>query len=111
MQYTLLARRAKIQLNIHHFNMPYFEWQRIVHYGLLQGNCVLTETSPRVPGLQPGIDYLEASKEDIPSLLDWLLASSEGQRKREEVRHAGRDHAMKNFHLGRTLAALFSVRG
>jgi hypothetical protein len=111
MQYALLARRAKIQLNIHHFNMPYFEWQRIVHNGLLQGNCVLTETSPRAPGLQPGIDYLESSKEDIPSMLDWLLASSEGQRKREEVRHAGRDHAMKNFHLGRNLAALFSIKG
>lgn len=109
MQYTLLARRTKIQLNIHHFNMPYFEWQRIIHYGLLQGNCVVTETSPRVPGLQPGIDYLEASKEDIPLLLDWLLASAEGQRKREEVRHTGRDHAMRAFNLGRTLADLFRV--
>ncbi len=108
-QYTQLARRSKIQLNIHHFNMPYFEWQRIVHYGLLQGNCVVTETSPRVPGLQPGIDYLEASKDDIPALLDWLLASPAGQRKCEEVRQAGRDHAMASFHLGRTLAELFSV--
>jgi hypothetical protein len=109
MQYTQLARRTKIQLNLHHFNMPYFEWQRIVHYGLLQGNCVLTEISPRVPGLTPGIDYLEAAKEDIPSLLDWLLGSAEGQRKLHEVRCAGQVNARKAYQLGRTLAELFRV--
>lgn len=111
MQYARLARRAKIQLNIHHFNMPYFEWQRIVHYGLMQGNCVVTEASPRVPGLSPGVHYLEADKDKIPSLVDWLLGSVDGQAKLQEVRLAGQKAALEKFDLGRTLCGLFRVAG
>jgi hypothetical protein len=110
-QYAKLARRSKIQINIHHFNMPYFEWQRIVHYGLLQGNCVVTEVSPKVPGLRPGVDYLEAKKEEIPLLLDWLLRSPDGKMKLEEVRRAGYRNAIEIYDLARTLENLFAVKG
>ncbi len=49
-----------------------------MHYGLMQGNCIVTETLPKVPGLQPGVHYLEADKYKIPDLIDWLLSSSDG---------------------------------
>lgn len=109
-QYTTLARRSKIQLNIHHFNMPYFEWQRIIHYGLMQGTCIVTETSPRVPGLKPGSDYFQANMNEIPSLIEWLLGSAEGQSKMNEVRLAGQKSALDEYNLGRTLCELFRVK-
>lgn len=109
MQYATLARRTKIHLNIHHFNMPYFEWQRIVHYGLMQGNCVVTETSPRVPGLQPGEHYLEADKDQLPELVDWLLSTSDGQKKLAKVSQAGQQAAIKTYKLSTTLADLFEM--
>lgn len=109
LQYAALARRTKIQLNIHHFNMPYFEWQRIMHYGLMQGNCVVTETSPRVPGLQPGVHYLEADKDRIPALVDWLLSSPEGQQKLAQVSKAGRETAINVYNLSQTLVSLFAA--
>ena len=76
--HAMLVRRAKIELKIHHFSMPYFEWWPMMHYGLMQGNCIVTETLPKVPGLQPGVHYLEADKYKIPDLIDWLLSSSDG---------------------------------
>lgn len=109
-QYAMLARRTKIQLNIHHFNMPYFEWQRMMHYGLMQENCIVTETSPRVPGLQPGVHYLEADKDKIPDLIDWLLGSSDGIQTLNQVGLAGQQVAIKNYNLGRTLADLFRLQ-
>lgn len=109
LQYATLARRAKIHLNIHHFNMPYFEWQRIMHYGLMQGTAVVTETAPRVPGLQPGVHYLEANKEHIPELVDWLLQATDGQSTLRNISNAGREAAIQTYSLSHTLAALFAI--
>lgn len=109
-QYARLARRTKIQLNIHHFNMPYFEWQRMMHYGLMQGNCVVTETSTKVPNLQSGVHYLEADKDKIPDLIDWLLGTGDGIQTLNQVRLAGQQAALKEYNLGKTLADLFGLQ-
>jgi hypothetical protein len=108
-QYLQFSRQTKIQLNIHHFNMPYFEWQRMIHFGLMQQNCIVTEHTSRVPGLSPGEHYLEESKEHIPELVNWLLLSKEGQEKCCQVSQAGYLKAKADFILSDTLRHLFRV--
>lgn len=79
------------------------------HYGLMQGNCVVTESSPRVINLTPGVDYIEAKKDEIPSIVEWLLESAEGKVKLGEVRLAGQKMAIKKYNLGRALSEIFRV--
>ena len=106
-----LAQRSKLLLNVHHFETPYFEWQRLVHYGLMQRCCVVTERSTRVPGLIPGEHYFEAELQALPSLLDWLLNTPDGREAAEKVSLAGYLTATQTFRLSRTLADLFVADG
>lgn len=104
-----LAHRSKIMLNVHHFENPYFEWARLVHYGLMQGCCVVTETSSHLPGLIPGVHYFEDEIQNLPSLIKWLINDPQGQQKLERVRRAGYQAALAQFQLSRSLAELFKI--
>jgi UDP-N-acetylmuramate--L-alanine ligase len=104
-----LAQRSKILMNIHHFDAPYFEWQRLVHYGFAQQCCVVTERCNRIPGLVPGVHYLEGDKHALPALMDWLLHDPDGKDQAERVRRAGYETAMDSLRLDRTLQQLFRI--
>jgi Methyltransferase domain len=107
--FAALAQRSKIVLNIHRDEAAYFEWQRIVQYGLLQNACVVTERSTRVPGLEPGRHYFEDDLDKLPALITWLLDNPQGRAEAEKVRVAGALAARTAFDLSRSLAEIFSV--
>lgn len=108
--FAALARQSKILLNVHHFDTPYFEWQRLMHFGFFQGACVVTETASRVPGLMPDTHYLQTGIAQIPELVDWLLRAPEGRHTLEQVRARGQAEAGRIFDLPRTLESLFMAR-
>jgi UDP-N-acetylmuramate--L-alanine ligase len=107
LSYAALGQRAKILLNIHHFGIPYFEWQRLMHFGFMQGACVVTETASAVPHLIPGEHYLQTDLQHIPELVKWLLQDEEGCQTLELVRAKGYEAAVRNFNLSLTLEKLF----
>ncbi len=84
-----LSRRSKILLNVHRDELPYFEWHRIVFHGLWQNTLVVTEPCHDVPGLEPNIHFVSCPLEEMGEVVEWLLKSSSGQRKAEEIRRAG----------------------
>ena len=104
-----LAQRSKILMNIHHFDAPYFEWQRLVHYGFAQRCCVVTERCSRPPGFVPGVHYLEDDKHALPALMDWLLHDPDGQEKMEKVGRAGYEMARDSLRLDSALRRLFRL--
>lgn len=106
-----LAQRAKILLNIHHFDAPYFEWHRLVHYGFAQRCCVVTERCNRPPGFAPGVHYLQDDKHALPALMDWLLHDSEGKTKAESISRAGYETALQSLRLDSALRQLFRIDG
>lgn len=107
--HAALSQRSKILLNAHHFDTPYFEWQRLMHFGLMQACCVVTERTTRVPGLIPGEHYFEDEFNKLPALAAWLLNDPDGRARAEAVRLAGYRAAMDQFQLGRTLRELFAI--
>jgi hypothetical protein len=84
-----LVRRAKVLLNLHRDDTPYFEWQRIVWRGLWQRTLVVTEPSGIVPGLAAGRDYLEVPVGQMAALLHRVLTKTAGRREAEQIRGAG----------------------
>lgn len=109
MNYAALAQRNKILLNIHHFDVPYFEWQRLVHFGLLQQACVVTERVSGVDGLVAGEHYFEADLAQIPELVNWLVYDAQGVEARKSVAEQGKKKALEKFQLVQTLKDCFSV--
>ena len=103
---SALSQRSKILLNIHRNEAAYFEWHRIMIRGLWQKALVVSEPSPLPPGLKPGEHLMEASLEEIPKLLDWLLETPEGRSKAESVRLAGHQFLVENYDLGRQIKDL-----
>ena len=83
---TAFGQRARIQLNIHRSEFPYFEWHRLVVRGIWQKTVVITEPSFPVPGFLAGEHYFESELEDMPSLIEWLLQTPDGQAEAEAVR-------------------------
>jgi hypothetical protein len=77
---------AKITLNIHEEEFPYFEWQRIVQRGMCAGSVVVSEPCLPHPDFKPGVHYLEERARHIPNLLEWLLRTEEGRLAAERVR-------------------------
>jgi glycosyltransferase involved in cell wall biosynthesis len=103
---TALAQRAKISLNIHRDEMPYFEWHRIVVRGIWQQSLVVTEPSLRVPWLEPGLHYVECEIEELPRKLEWLLRTPEGRAEAEAIRQRALAAVRRRYPL-RSFAASF----
>ena len=70
-----LARRAKIVLNIHRRDEPYFEWHRAVLHGLAQGALVISEPATASPPLRPGRDFVTAPLGEFPATIRRYLSS------------------------------------
>lgn len=80
-----LAQRSKLVINIHRGNDVYFEWQRVVMLGIWQRTLVISEPCTSAPPFEAGKDYVEASAVEIPKLVDYYLATADGQRKAQEI--------------------------
>jgi hypothetical protein len=77
---------AKISLNLHEEEFPYFEWHRIVRLGMSSGSVVVSEPCLPHPDFKPGVHYFEENARHILDLLEWLLRTEEGRREAERVR-------------------------
>lgn len=83
---TQIARNCKILLNIHQGDSHYLEWQRVFLVGMMEGCVTLSEPCTANSFIQPGVNYLEANKEDMPRMLDFLLGTDRGMRLLEVIR-------------------------
>jgi hypothetical protein len=84
-----LAQRTKILLNVHHGDDRYFEWHRIVMLGIWQRALVISEPCGTAPPFQAGVDFVEASLEQMPEKIDYYLFSAEGLREGHEIVERG----------------------
>lgn len=80
-----LARNSKILLNIHQGESHYFEWHRLVLSGIMEGCVVVTEKCHPTGVLVAGEHYLEASVEQMGSVIDKLLTTEEGQERLRRI--------------------------
>ena len=62
----LLARNAKVMLNVHRDEFSYFEWHRVMMMGIEQGAIVLSEPCFPSPGVEPGRHFLASGVEEMP---------------------------------------------
>lgn len=81
-----VASHSKISLNIHRDEFGYFEWHRIVRFGLHTGSAVVSDTCLPYSGFVSGVNYFEENQRYIPDLIDWLLRSDEGRAAATQVR-------------------------
>lgn len=72
-----LLTRAKIVLNIHQGDEPYFEWLRVLD-AIHAGAVVVTEHSGGVAPLVPGEHLLAAAPDSLPFALDAALGDPAG---------------------------------
>jgi hypothetical protein len=85
-----IAQNAKLLLNIHQGESHYFEWHRLVVSGIAQGCVPLTEPCAHIGIIEPGEHYIEASLEEMPKRIAWLLGTPEGLREIERIHENGR---------------------
>jgi hypothetical protein len=74
-----IAQNAKLLLNIHQGESHYFEWHRLVVSGIAQGCVPLTEPCADIGIVKPGEHYIEATLDEMPARIEWLLGTSKGQ--------------------------------
>lgn len=85
-----IAQNAKLLLNVHQGESHYFEWHRLVVSGIAQGCVPLTEPCANIGIVEPGKHYIEATLEEMPERITWLLGTPEGRREIERVHENGR---------------------
>lgn len=103
---TALAQRARLHLNVHRGDLPYFEWHRLAVRGFWQKTVVVSEPSFRVPGFEPGVHYLECELEEMPRRIEWLLHTAEGRAEAEAMRTRAYE-TLRTRYPARGLAAAF----
>lgn len=101
-----LGQRSKIVLNIHQGEDKYFEWHRIVMHGIWQKAFVISEPSSAAPPFQPGVDFVEASLEEIPEKINYYLSSPEGQKEAQKIATRGFQTLTKKCRLADLLRPL-----
>ena len=88
---TQLCLNAKILINIHRDEVGYFEWHRIVLYGMANGCVVVSEPSFATTYFKPGLHYLECGRADMAALITRLLTTEEGRATLDTISRNGRE--------------------
>jgi hypothetical protein len=86
-----IAQNTKVLLNIHQGESHYFEWHRLVVSGIAQGCVPLTEPCAPIGIVEPGKHYIEATLEEMPERIAWLLGTTQGLREIERIHKNGRE--------------------
>lgn len=85
-----IAQNAKLLLNIHQGESHYFEWHRLVISGIAQGCVPLTEPCVGIGIVKPGEHYLEATLDEMPGIILWLLGTTAGRQEIQRIHENGR---------------------
>jgi hypothetical protein len=102
----LLAKNAKVMLNVHRDEFSYFEWHRVMMMGIEQGAIVLSEPCFPSPGVEPGRHFLEAAVDEMPRVLGRLLESADGETHARQVDDLRAHELQERFDLRAELSAL-----
>jgi GT2 family glycosyltransferase len=92
-----LLAESKLLLNVHQQKLPYLEWHRILS-AVLNGCVVLTEHSLMTEPFEPGVHFVSAREDDLPFVLEALLAEPE---RLTEIRHAAYDLVREQMPMSR----------
>lgn len=84
-----ITRRAKVMLNLHRNEEPYFEWHRIVLLGLWQRALVLSEPVTECAPFVAGRDFIAAPAGEWARLLEYHLRDPWGIAEAEAIRAQG----------------------
>ena len=85
-----IAQNAKLLLNIHQGESHYFEWHRLVVSGIAQGCVPLTEPCADIGIVKAGEHYIEATIDEMPEYIEWLLGTPPGQTEIKRLHENGR---------------------
>ena len=107
--FTGLSQRARVLLNVHHGDTPYFEWQRMVFYGFWQKTCVVTERASYVPGFEPGTHYFEDDLAHLPGLIEWATRDPQGQDAAASATEKAFDCLRSKYRMTDILRDLFRM--
>lgn len=88
-----VARNARVLLNIHRDEFPYFEWHRLVYQGMANGCAVVSEPCFANPEYEKGVHYLADESHRLMELLEWVLNDEDGKSKAIAVATAGAEMA------------------
>lgn len=94
-----LSQRSKIFLNVHRDEKHYFEWHRIVLMGIWQRALVITETAPESPPFAAGRDYIQATLDEMPELIEYHLHDPRGIEEAEAIRNSGYERLRSSCNL------------
>ena len=78
-QRNALLQRTKILLNVHHSDLPYFEWHRAL-IAIANRCCLITETCEGFEPLVPGKHFVMAKRDDLTTCCEYYL-THEDERK------------------------------
>lgn len=102
----VLARGARILLDLSEDQLPCLSWLRVVKLGLQQGAVVLTEPRLGPPGIDPGRHMLTATPDAMPSAIDRLLRTDAGEMEARAIRSHVRNELPRRFDLRAEVQAL-----
>lgn len=83
-----VARHARVQLNVHRDEFPYFKWHRSVYQGMANRSVVVSEPCFASPPFEPGVHYLAEEQHRLMQLVEWILNDRDGQEKATSVAEA-----------------------
>jgi hypothetical protein len=96
---------SKTLVNIHQQELPYLEWHRILS-AVLNGCVVISEHSLMTEPFLPGRDFVSARREDIPHVLEGLLAHPDRLR---EIRHSAYDLVREQMPMSAATAVMLDA--
>lgn len=82
------ACHARVLLNVHRDEFPYFEWHRLVCQGMANRSVVVSEPCFANPQFDPGVHYLAEEAHHLMDLVEWVLNDTDGQAKADAVAEA-----------------------
>lgn len=97
-----LLANSKVLLNVHQQDLAYLEWHRILS-AVLNGCVVLTEHSLMTEPFRPDREFISARREDLPHVLEGLLANPE---LLHAVRHRAYDLVREEMPMSAAVAVM-----
>ena len=79
------ACHARVLLNVHQDEFPYFEWHRLVYHGMANSSVVVSEPCFANPEFEPNVHYLGEESHHLMQLVEWVLNDRDGGEKADAV--------------------------
>ena len=100
-----LLARSKVLLNVHQQRLAYLEWHRILS-AVLNGCVVLTEHSLMTEPLEPGRHFISARSEDLPLVLEGVLADPD---RMEGIRRSAYEVVQQEMPMSAAAAVMIAA--